>query len=69
MTIEEYRQTRYPATLIVHTVNGPIACCEEHATRLQRLNAFLGAHTVVEPITDRDDMGECSNCQNEKNIK
>lgn len=60
--------TTYQATLIVHTVNGPIACCEEHAIKMLKINSFLGAHTCVEPITNRNEE-ECSNCRNEESKK
>lgn len=56
--------TTYQADFIVHTLTGPIACCEKHAIKLQKINKFMGAHTVIEPITERDDE-ECSNCRNE----
>lgn len=53
---------KFPAIWMVHTVNGPVPCCEKHSDKLQGLMRFMGAHVGVNLITS--DM-ECSNCVNE----
>lgn len=52
----------YPAEYIVHTVSGPVSCCESHMQKLVGLQRFLGAHAHVEHTAD---LGRCSNCENE----
>ena len=52
----------FPAPYIVHTVQGPVFCCETHMRKLVGLQRFLGAHAHVETIAD---FGQCSNCVNE----
>ena len=53
---------KYPATLIVHTVNGSEPCCINHADKLIRVMNFLGAGARVDCA---DDATECNNCRNE----
>lgn len=55
-------ESSYPAPYIVHTVQGPVFCCETHMRTLVGLQRFLGAHAHVETIAD---YGQCGNCVNE----
>ena len=52
----------FPAPYIVHTVQGPVFCCEMHMKKLVGLQRFLGTHAHVETLAD---YGQCSNCHNE----
>lgn len=54
--------TEHPATVIVHTASGEVACCEKHAKKLRGLHAFLGFHTNETPLLE---FKECSNCAHE----
>lgn len=53
---------RNPAIAIVHTVSGPVPCCDEHARQLRGLYQFLGGHVGITPAINGE---ECSNCANE----
>ena len=57
---------KYPAPYIVHTPQGPIAACFEHATKMRQILEFLGGHIAV---TDAPKNAECINCVNEAKAK
>jgi hypothetical protein len=60
-------ETKLPrAPLIVHTPNGPVASCADHAEKLVSLMRFLGAHAASVP-NDGDE--QCANCINEAKRK
>lgn len=52
----------YPATLVLHTPNGPEPCCDKHAAALRGLMSMLGAHVLTVPAPEGS---ECANCRNE----
>jgi hypothetical protein len=53
---------KYPATHIIHTVQGPEPCCAKHAVMLRNLMQFMGSgvNATVAP-----EGSECNNCRNE----
>jgi len=53
---------KFPATVIVHTINGPIPCCDNHAKKLEALMRFMGGHSNN---TELEKPTECINCRNE----
>ena len=57
-------KNNYPASCIVHTPSGPVACCKKHAEGVVNLMQFMGAHANTTELPD-DDERECGNCANE----
>jgi hypothetical protein len=53
---------KYPATMIVHTAQGPEPCCDKHAIMVKNLFQFMGSHVNATPAAES---AECNNCRNE----
>ena len=54
--------SNFPANWIVHTPNGPIPCCDNHADDVMTLMEFMGVHTTRQATSGV----ECVNCVNEQ---
>ena len=54
----------FPATVTVHTPQGPTHCCAKHAYWVENLFFFMGAHTNS---TKAPDGAQCANCNIEAN--
>ena len=64
--ISETTTAMPPATCTVHTPNGPVHSCDDHAKRIVGLMSFLGAHAAVVPYDGKE---PCANCVNETKLK
>lgn len=65
--MSEKKEVQFPAPFLVHWPSGPVSCCEEHASQLQNLGAFLGSHIAVTENENGD--LQCENCRQESNEK
>ena len=55
-------KTHFPATLVLHTPNGPEPCCDKHAAALRGVMSMFGANVLTVPAPAGS---ECANCRNE----
>ena len=56
----------FPATVTVHTPQGPAHYCAKHAREVEQLFFFMGAHTKTVKAPEG---AECANCKNEAKEK
>lgn len=59
-------EEKFPATMEVHTPQGPMFACDKHAGAMGALMSFMGVHINSTPAPP--DV-ECSNCRNEAQKK
>lgn len=52
----------FPATVLVHTINGAIPACDMHANTIIEIYEALGAHVNKTPLLEPT---HCVNCINE----
>ena len=57
---------KYPAEYRIHTIQGPLYCCERHMNAAIKIFGALGVMTGAPDIVEGH---ECSNCINEAKRK